>query len=74
MKSTAMPQSMIYSPSPQPPDILDLNNSSASPPSFNNRIQEENVITDSMFKYMPMLKRVTPKNMIPIYDYEQYPL
>ena len=30
----------------------------------------ENLTKDSTFKYMPILKHVSSKNMIPIYDYE----
>lgn len=27
-----------------------------------------------MFKYMPILKNATSRNLVPIYDYEQYPM
>lgn len=63
------PFSMNYSPSPQP--LVELNDDIPSP--HKSSTLDDNLTKDSTFKYMPILKHVTNKNMIPIYDYEQYP-
>lgn len=70
IKSSAAPQSLIYSPSPQPPENYDLNSSYAAS-SINPR--DENLTADSMFKYMPILKNLTSRNLIPIFDFDQAP-
>jgi len=68
------PQSLNYSPSPQPlPDYFNNESSAHTPLKSPIKNPDDNFLTrDSSFKYMPILKRLTSKNMIPIYDYELY--
>ena len=64
------PYSMNYSPSPQPlVEYMDDNSSLKNSP-LKQSTMNENLTKDSTFKYMPILKHVSSKNMIPIYDYE----
>ena len=67
------PYQMNYSPSPQPLlEYMDDSSSLKNSPQKSSTLNES-LTKDSTFKYMPILKHVSSKNMIPIYDYEQYP-
>ncbi len=65
IRSTS-PYSMNYSPSPQP--LVELNDDISSP--YRSSFLEDYLTKDSTFKYMPILKHISTKNMVPIYDYE----
>lgn len=61
---------MNNSPSPQPMlEYIDETSSIKNSPMKQSTLNE-NLTKDSTFKYMPILKHVSSKNMIPIYDYE----